>query len=60
MQQIFDFFNVSFFIVLYKCLRFSCYFLFWSVMYRTSHFKCWFKASLRHNHSHSPNTLFFF
>lgn len=40
-------------------LRFRCHFLFLSVMYRTSHFKCLYKVSPHNNRSHSPNIYIF-
>lgn len=53
---VFDFFfHLSLFIALHICLKFSCHFLFCSVTYRTTHFKCFSIVSLHNNHSHSPN-----
>lgn len=45
---------------LYMYLRFSCPFLFWSLLYRISHFKSLPEVSLHNNHFHSSNIFKFF
>lgn len=51
------FFKLSLFNALYICLKFSCHFLFWSLLHSQSS-PC--LISLHNNHFHSPNIFKFF